>query len=473
MVDFVLDDLLTELETESTTYTFAYGGFALRSSIKIGSRTLAEYDYTNDRNNYLSALDYGNGDKVQYTYDKQGRLVTQTYEDGDTVTYKYDNNGALATVIDSATGVSTKYYYDFTERLMKYAESGADYSHSVAYTYDLMNNLTGVVETINGTEFTSTYGYNTGELGSPTSVVQYSYGDSDWGDLVTQIGSNAITYDEIGNMLTFGARSFTWEHGRQLASQTINGSTWTYTYNVDGMRTKRTNQETVYTYEYNGSRLSYMTYGSITMRFTYGADGTPLSIVYNGTTYYYATNLQGDVVAILNSAGNLVVEYYYDGWGRLLSTSGSMASSLGFCNPLRYRGYVYDRETGLYYLQSRYYNPTWGRFVNADNWVSAQNGFTGSNLFVYCLNSPVNYVDTTGEFPWLTVGIVAVACVAIIGIDHVLAANQPEDGYAVHHLQNENGTHERAIYIEGNGFEMDLTGVTLCDFEAGFINFNY
>ena len=307
MVDFVLDDLLTELETESTTYTFAYGGFALRSSIKIGSRTLAEYDYTNNRNNYLSAIDYGNGDKVQYTYDKQGRLVTQTYEDGDTVTYKYDNNGALATVIDSATGVSTKYYYDFMERLMKYAESGTDYSHSVAYTYDLMNNLTGVVETINGTEFTSTYGYNTGELGSPTSVVQYSYGDSDWGDLVTQIGSNAITYDEIGNMLTFGARSFTWEHGRQLASQTINGSTWTYTYNVDGMRTKRTNQETVYTYEYNGSRLSYMTYGSITMRFTYGADGTPLSIVYNGTTYYYATNLQGDVVAILNSAGNLVV----------------------------------------------------------------------------------------------------------------------------------------------------------------------
>ena len=149
MVDFVLDDLLTELETESTTYTFAYGGFALRSSIKIGSRTLAEYDYTNNRNNYLSAIDYGNGDKVQYTYDKQGRLVTQTYEDGDTVTYKYDNNGALATVIDSATGVSTKYYYDFMERLMKYAESDADYSHSVAYTYDLMNNLTGVVETIN------------------------------------------------------------------------------------------------------------------------------------------------------------------------------------------------------------------------------------------------------------------------------------------------------------------------------------
>ena len=68
-------------------------------SIKIGSRTLAEYDYANDWNNYLSALDYGNADRVEYTYDKQGRLKTQIYEDGDTVTYKYDNNGALATVI--------------------------------------------------------------------------------------------------------------------------------------------------------------------------------------------------------------------------------------------------------------------------------------------------------------------------------------------------------------------------------------
>ena len=524
------DDLLTKLETESTTYTFAYGDFALRSSIKIGSRTLAEYDYTNDRNNYLSALDYGNEDRVEYTYDKQGRLVTQTYEDGDTVTYKYDNNGALATVIDSATGVSTKYYYDFTERLMKYVESGEDYSHSVAYTYDLMNNLTGVVETINGTEFTSTYGYNTdnvltsvtngagswnfgydtygrlieinggafnrtyyyhtsteskptaqlssisypssltgqtysytyddngniltasfgsdtfsyvydsqnqlirennsrlgctytwsydnagnilsrstyayttGELGSPTSVIQYSYEDLSWGDLVTQIGSNAITYDEIGNMLTFGARSFTWEHGRQLASQTVNGSTWTYTYNTDGMRTSRTNGTNSYEYIYNGSQLMRMVRNGVVVDFTY-INGIPATISFNGNTFYYVVNGQGDVTGITDSDGNLQLSYYYDAWGTpyyIYATGNTYGSTLLTINPIMYRGYVFDRELGMYYLQSRYYIPQIARFLNADGYTSTGQGLIGNNMFAYCLNNPIIFDDTSGHFPSLS-----------------------------------------------------------------------
>ena len=128
------DDLLKKLQTGSTAYTFCYGNFDLRSSINIGSRTLASYSYT-DRTHYLSSLDYGNGDSVDYTYDKQGRVTQETYEDGDTVSYKYDNSGALATVTDSATGRTTTYYYDFTDRLMKYVESGSSYNHSVGYTY--------------------------------------------------------------------------------------------------------------------------------------------------------------------------------------------------------------------------------------------------------------------------------------------------------------------------------------------------
>ena len=125
--------------------------------------------------------------------------------------------------------------------------------------------------------------------------------------MLTVYDGKGLAYDAIGNPLSNGTWSCTWKQGRQLASMTSGSNVWNFTYDANGMRTKRTNQETVYTYEYNGSQLSHMTYGSITMRFTYGADGTPLSIVYNGTTYYYATNLQGDVVAILNSAGNLVV----------------------------------------------------------------------------------------------------------------------------------------------------------------------
>ena len=173
-------------------------------------------------------------------------------------------------------------------------------------------------------------------------------------------------------------------------------ATWNYTYNADGMRTQRSNGTTTYRYIYNGSTLSRMTVGTDTLDFIYDAVGQPMKVFYNGTAYYYVTNLQGDVVGILNAAGQLVVSYTYDAWGNLLSTTGTMAATLGAINPLRYRGYVYDTETGLYYLQSRYYNPELGRFINADIYLSTGQGILGYNMFAYCGNNPVNRVDYTG-----------------------------------------------------------------------------
>ena len=144
--------------------------------------------------------------------------------------------------------------------------------------------------------------------------------------------------------------------------------TWNYTYNSDGMRISRSNGSNSYTYWYDSDgKLLRMKYNDIVMSFSYSASGQPMSIAYNGVVYYYLVNAQGDVVGLIDSTGALVVQYTYDAWGRLLSTSGTAASTLGLNNPLRYRGYVYDTETGLYYLQSRYYNPTWGRFINADD----------------------------------------------------------------------------------------------------------
>jgi len=119
-------------------------------------------------------------------------------------------------------------------------------------------------------------------------------------------------------------------------------------------------------------------------------------VLWNGTPYYYVTSLQGDVVLILDNTGELVVSYDYDAWGNILATGGSLAPTLGAYNPLRYRGYVYDHETGLYYLQSRYYNPQWGRFLNADTLVSTGQGNLGNNMFAYCLNNPVAYQDSAG-----------------------------------------------------------------------------
>ena len=117
---------------------------------------------------------------------------------------------------------------------------------------------------------------------------------------------------------------------------------------------------------------------------------------FNNSRYFYATNIQGDVTAILNTSGTAVVQYTYDAWGNILSITGTMASDLGAHNPLRYRGYVYDTETGLYYLQSRYYDPALGRFINADILVSTGQGLLGNNMFAYCGNNPVNRQDAIG-----------------------------------------------------------------------------
>ena len=187
-----------------------------------------------------------------------------------------------------------------------------------------------------------------------------------------------------------------------MATITKDGATWTNTYNQDGMRIRRTNGTVTYGYVYNGSQLSQMTVGSNTLNFSYDANGIPMSVSYNGTTYYYATNLQGDVTAILNASGSPVVSYTYDAWGNPLTVTGSLATTLGTHNPLRYRGYVYDTETELYYLQSRYYNPDTGRFLNADAFTSTGQGFTGNNMFAYCGNNPVARKDDGGAF-WDTI----------------------------------------------------------------------
>lgn len=143
-----------------------------------------------------------------------------------------------------------------------------------------------------------------------------------------------------------------------------------------------------------------MTQGSNNLHFFYGADGSPAVVMYNGASYGYVKNLQGDIVSIVNSSGAEVVHYTYDAWGKLLSKTGTLATSLGTLNPFRYRGYVYDEETGLYYLRSRYYNPTWGRFVNAD--ISLNSGYAlfAHNQFCYCLNSPVIGIDSDGLAPY-------------------------------------------------------------------------
>ena len=178
--------------------------------------------------------------------------------------------------------------------------------------------------------------------------------------------------------------------------------------------------DVTYTYVYTDGLLTRMTKGDLMLYFTYDAAGTPMTVsLHTGTncatgsetgcgadckTYYYVTNLQGDVVAILDETGTVVVEYTYDAWGKLLTTEGTLKDTLGYINPLRYRGYVYDHVTGFYYLQSRYYDPEIGRFISADNYPSTGQGLTGNNMFAYCGNNPVARADEGGEFWNIVIG---------------------------------------------------------------------
>ena len=179
-------------------------------------------------------------------------------------------------------------------------------------------------------------------------------------------------------------------------------TTATYSYNADGQRIKKVVGSTTTNYYYNGDILAGMIIGSNKLIFMYDENGSPFGFTYNGTVYYYIKNLQGDVIAITNASGTVVVEYAYDAWGKLLSVSGTMASSIGQYNPIRYRGYVYDTETGYYYLQSRYYSPDLCRFISSDTYVSTGTGMLGFNMFSYCNGNPILFEDSTGCAPFPT-----------------------------------------------------------------------
>ena len=232
----------------------------------------------------------------------------------------------------------------------------------------------------------------------------------------------------MGNPTRYLGATMTWA-GKQLKYWCKSGKYVNFAYNEDGIRTLKNSNGVVTNYYYNGSLLIGMTVGSGSsakiLRFSYDASGNAVAVYYstdNGSTfntYYYLRNAQNDIVKLIDNSGSTVVEYCYDSWGKLLSTSGSLASTLGKNNPFRYRGYVYDEETGFYYLQSRYYNPEVGRFISSDVLLSTGQGVLGHNAYAYCLNNPVNREDSNGNWSmpnWLKVTIGAVALVGAVAL---------------------------------------------------------
>ncbi len=302
--------------------------------------------------------------------------------------YTYDANGNLLAVYNYGIRWDT-FTYDGLNQLVRH-----DYmpgNRSYVYAYDEGGNITSRTE----------YNYTTGTLRTPIKTVNYTY-DSSWKDKLVSYDGKAITYDEIGNPLTYDGYAFSWQKGRQLASISGNGVDLAFKYNSDGLRTQKISDGITIEYFYSGSKLVAQSDGTNLMRFAYSADGDMIGFDYNGESYYFLKSLQGDVLALITEQGAFICEYIYDAWGNCevqFATEEEKDNFIAEYNPIRYRGYYYDTETELYYLQSRYYNPEWGRFVNGDGYASTGIDVTAKNMFAYCLNNPIRYVDINGNLP--------------------------------------------------------------------------
>lgn len=251
-------------------------------------------------------------------------------------------------------------------------------------------------------------------------TIQYGYAQTGWKDLMTSYNGQSITYDEIGNPLTYrDGMTMTWT-GRQLTTLTQNGKQNTYKYDVDGLRLEKTAGGVTTQYQYvNGQLLGEKRSNGVILRYTYDALGVLSGIQYKNaagvtTNYIVRCTLSGDVDQIYDTKGNLLARYIYDTWGNTLSVTDASGKAItdplhiANINPIRYRGYYYDAETGLYYLQSRYYDTTTRRFLNADEILGANSDINALNLYAYCGNNPVVREDDKGNawFASMFVGVI-------------------------------------------------------------------
>ena len=340
---------------------------------------------------------------VTYTYQGANQLRSKAIGSVMTKAYNFGTSSGYRTALpnyvnyrDSSGNLiyGDNCYYDSNGRLVKILDSGSSTTTRAIYGYDQQGQLTSA--TVGGTRYTYTYdtagNIQSKKVGSTTT--NYTYGNSAWRDLLTAYGGNTITYSGGNPTKYYDGSTFTWTQGRRLATAKVGSTNISYTYDMAGVRSSKTVGSTKYDFTTLSGLVIRQTGGGKTIDFVYDENNQPLAMKYNNTLYYYVLNAQGDVVRIVNSSRSVVASYTYDPWGKIISSSGTLAD----INPLRYRGYYYDSETGFYYLQSRYYDPEIGRFINADSYASTDaTGLLSTNMFAYCENDPVNKMDINGK----------------------------------------------------------------------------
>ena len=419
-----------------------------RQSWTLGGKTYSEsyvYDDPSDTNKNgdgaLTQMTTATGAVIDYQYDTLRRLTrSKVALNGSTVyttAYAFRDLDASRTTtqvqyrnVRSANGTmleGKKYTYDALGNITRISQSTKPFYTLVAYEYDAQNQLTketyynGEGTAAGNITRTISYTYDTAgnilsetkTVGSKTTTKTFSYTDSNWKDLLTGIDDQKLVYDASGNPTTYrnGTSVYydmEWVNGRQLSFVECyygSQSRSYYSYDASGIRSEKIvempGEVISYSYITQSGKVIRETvdddHSIAILDFVYDESGKPFAMIDQRSaqpkTYYYVLNLQGDVVKLVTESGAVAASYEYDAWGNILASSGSMAET----NPLRYRGYYYDSETGFYYLQSRYYDPATRRFINADALASTGQGFIGYNMFAYCNNSPVNTCDSDGR----------------------------------------------------------------------------
>ncbi len=352
-----------------------------------------EINYYHDDLGRLIGIKLANDYNVNYKYISNGKRTTDTVRSlkngNNEYCYKYDNLYNITHQYYN-NNLINQYYYDEYNQLIR--ESDYSRNLNIEYNYDNYGNLLTV----------TTKRLDNNEL---IEINNYGYNNSNWLDQLSSYNGINITYDTIGNPITIGNDiSMNWINGRELNnySNESAGLNVSYKYNANGIRTSKIVNGIETKYYLEGDNIIYEKKQNNLIYYLYDYTGL-IGLNYNGETFYYVRNLQGDIIGIINDNSEQVVTYEYDSWGKVLSikdASGNLivdSNNIGYINPFRYRGYYYDNETELYYLNSRYYNPEWKRFINADTILCANKDILSPNLYAYVSNNPIMYSDPTGH----------------------------------------------------------------------------
>lgn len=333
---------------------------------------------------------------------------------------------SLYTIIFSGNKKVFSYIYDLAGNI---TEIKLGDKKIYEYAYDVHGRITKELDYVNKTG--CTYGYtSTGNVvakhikeinndGSLTNVrdIKYSYQNGEWADQLTQYDGQKITYDGMGNPIDYiDGKTFKWTRGRQLEQMTLkDGSSVTYKYNQDGLRTYKDTKESITNYQWDDSKLIRETVAykgdekKYDIWYFYNNDDETIGFEYSEvdnsnivkTPIYFEKNKQGDVIGLLDTKGKELVKYSYDAWGNIVDVSYENETALKL-NHITYRGYYKDNESGFYYLQSRYYDSETGRFINADDVKILgikDTSIYKDNLYCYCNNNVVNCTDPNGKSP--------------------------------------------------------------------------